>query len=470
MKKNNSNVKKLFSIVLAATLLVSALAGCTEKANDKDENGRTVISVGSWPTKAGTSLDNMNARKARFEENNPDVVIEPDEWAFDLKTFYAKAAGGQLPTVYTTNYTEAAQIISSGYSTELTDILSEYGYDGKFNQQVLDVVSKDGKIYAFPFASYAVGLAYNVDLMEAAGLMQEDGTPMQPKDWEEVREFAVKIKEATGKAGFLFPTGAVGGWLFTCLAWSYGVDFMEQDNEGNWKATFNTAECAEALQWLKDLRWKYNVVPENALIDSTEFNKLFGVGNAGMIISAGDYPRKVVQYGMGPDDSGIMALPAGPKRHVTMLGGSIYSVSPEATDDQIDAAMRWIEDSCTYEVTEDYKLTQENKMKEYKENNQLIGIKDLSIWSKDAESLQWYHQLIDENVNCNINHVRLYNEFVADCPAEIQTEEPVCAQELYQLLGSCIEEVLVNKDADCAKLLEAANSDFQSNYLDNLTY
>lgn len=268
----------------------------------------------------------------------------------------------------------------------------------------------------------------------------------------------------------MFPTGNLGGWLFTCLAWSYGVDFMEQGDDGKWTATFNSPECTEALQWLKDLRWKYNVLPENALIDSTEFNKLFGIGNAGMMISAGDYPRKVVQYGMGPDESGIMAIPKGPKAHITMLGGSIYSVSNKATKDQVDAAIRWIESGYTYKATEDYKMTWENKMKEYKENNQLIGIKDLSIWSKDAEALKWYHQLIDDNTNCNINHVRLYNEFVDNCPAEIRTEEPVCAQELYQVLGGCIEEIFVNKDADCASLLAAANADFQTNYLDNLTY
>lgn len=47
-------------------------------------------------------------------------------------------------------------------------------------------------------------MAYNVDLMEQAGLMDADGTPKQPKDWSEVAEFAVQIKEATGKPGIAF--------------------------------------------------------------------------------------------------------------------------------------------------------------------------------------------------------------------------------------------------------------------------
>ena len=40
-------------------------------------------------------------------------------------------------------------------------------------------------------------------MFEKAGLMNADGTPMQPKDWDEVVKFATKIKEATGKTGWL---------------------------------------------------------------------------------------------------------------------------------------------------------------------------------------------------------------------------------------------------------------------------
>ena len=51
-----------------------------------------------------------------------------------------------------------------------------------------------------------------------------------------------------------------------------------------------------------------------------------------------------------------------------------------------------------------------------------------------------------------------------------KAEEPICAQELYGILDNCIQEVLTNKDADCAALLEKACSDFQKNYLDNIEF
>ena len=71
----------------------------------------------------------------------------------------------------------------------------------------------------------------------------------------------------------------------------------------------------------------------------------------------------------------------------------------------------------------------------------------------------------------DLNHVKLYNDFVADLgDCKLHPEEPVCAQELYGILDNCIQAVLTDKNADCAELLKKANSDFQQNYLDNLDY
>ncbi len=460
---------KAVAMVAALTLTVGMLAGCGEKVNDKNEKGQTIVYTGGWPTKEGSNLDRHNARKELFMQNNSDVEIRPDTWSFDLKTFYAKAAGGQLPTVYNAHFTEANSIIESGYSADLTKILKKRGYEGMFNQQVIDLLSRDGKIYGFPTSCYIMGLTFNVELMQKAGLMEEDGTPKQPKDWYELAEFAQKIKEATGKSGMVFPTANnYGGWIFTPVAWSFGVNFMKENEDHTWTATFNTPEAVEALQFIKDLKWKYDVLPANTLINGEEMYKTFATGNAGMLIAAGDCPGNMVKYGMTPDQFGMMGLPAGPKKHVTLLGGMITALSPTATEDQIDASIRWIESDTNFNATEEFKTNLQRKYETELKNGQLVGIKSLSIWSQDSEALKYEHEMIDQYANSNPNHVRLYNEFVANCPAELHAEEPVCAQGLYGILDGCIQEVLTNKDADCKALIEKAVSDFQVNYLDNI--
>lgn len=463
-------LKKVLAVALAATLAVGCFAGCSN-GSDKDDQGRTKISVCAWPQKEGKDLDNANAKKARFEEANPDVVVEGSAWTFDRKTFYAKAAGGQLPTLFNTAYTEVAEIISSEYSANLSDVLKKRGYDGMFNEDIMKIVSNDDGVWAFPISAYVLGLSYNVDLFEAAGLMNADGTPKQPKDWNELAEFAVKIKNATGKSGFVFPTSSnMGGWIFTPVAWSYGVEFIEKDSDGKWVASFDTPECVAALQYIKDLKWKYDVLPSNSIIDGTEYYKTFATGNAGMMITAGDVAKYCVQYDMNVDSLGIMALPAGPKKHVTLLGGSVYCVSENSTEDQIDAAIRWLELAYNFNATDEFKKNKTNEIQKQLDDGQLVGIKSMSVWSGNAEGLKFEQELIDEKANSNPNHVKLYNDFVANCPAEIHAEIATCAQELYGILDGCIQEVLTNKNADCEKLIKGAVSDFQKNYLDNLTY
>jgi len=244
---------------------------------------------------------------------------------------------------------------------------------------------------------------------------------------------------------------------------------MEKDADGKWKATFNTPEAAEALQFVKDMKWEHDILPSNTLIDGTEWQKIFGTGNAGITFAAGEYPANVVpKYGIQPNQIGLIAMPKGPKNHVTLLAGDVTCVSNVATEDQIDAAVRWLGGEITYKVTDEFKVNKAKEIDAKLANNQIVGIKSISVWSQDAEAVKYEHQLIDEKANVNPNHVKLYNEFAANCPCEIRAEEPVNAQELYKILDGCLQEVLSNKDADVKAILEKANSDFQVNYLDTL--
>ncbi len=463
---------KITAFALSAVMSVTLLSGCGNKVTDKDEQGRTIISVGGWPTKEGKEKENIEARKARFEEANKDFVIQGDQWRFDLKSFYAKAAAGQLPVIYNTYFTEVSQIIAAGYSADLTDELKKQGLYDKINKDVLKIVSKDGRVYAFPHAAYIFGIAYNVDDFQAAGLMNADGTPQQPKTWDELAQFAVKLKQTTGRPGFVFPTANNnGGWQFTQIAWSYGANFMEKGSDGKWKAVFNSPEAAEALQWIKDLKWKYDVLPANTLIDHTELYKTFGTRGASMVIGAGDTPGKIVSYDMKPNSIGMMAIPAGPKKWVTLMGGGVYAISNKASEKQIEGALKWLQMTCTPDASDEYKTNTEESIQRRIENGELVTVKSMSQWNTESSALKFRDEMIDKYANGDPAHVKLYNDFVQDLGGcELRPEEPVCAQELYGILDNCIQEVLTNKDADPKTLLEKANSDFQKNYLDNLDY
>ena len=97
-------VRRTVAVLTAAVLSAGIFAGCGRKTGDKTKDGRTLITVGNWPAQKGKELDRANEQKAEFEKANPDVVVEPDLWTFDIQTFYAKATGGKLPGIYNTAF------------------------------------------------------------------------------------------------------------------------------------------------------------------------------------------------------------------------------------------------------------------------------------------------------------------------------------------------------------------------------
>lgn len=469
MKKEK--LKKVFAAVLATVMTAGAFAGCSG-GKDKSGDGKIHISVSPWPAKEGKDLDTANKGKAEFEKENPDVVLTGDSWQFDIQSFYPKAEAGMLPTVFSLPLTEIKKISEGGYYRDWTDVLKKYDMYDKFTDKALDLVkNSDGEMVGWPWQMYMLGLAVNIDMFEKAGLMEADGTPMQPNNWDELAEFAVKIKEATGKSGFSLPTSNnEGGWIFTNIAWSYGTSFMKKTSDGKWKATFDSDECAAALQFVKDLKWKYNVLPESTITTNNEINQNFAVGNTAMAIASDGIRKSVATFGMAPNSLGMVALPAGPKRHVALIGGSVFVLANNATDDQVDACLRYYKRAYNPFANDSVKEQKTSAIQRELDANCAVGTYQMSVWKDGTDNMKLQKELIDQYCNINKNHVRLYNESQNDKNIEIQAEEPACAQDLYGILDNCIQQVLTDKDADCKAILKKANSDFQTNFLDNIAY
>lgn len=460
--------KRFLAVVLVAIFCCSVMVGCGKTEKKAVDGNKISFTVGNWPTEKGAELDYMNDLKEQFEKKYSNITIVPDTWKFSVDTFYAKAASGQLPNLYSTNFTEVEQIMKNGYSRDITGTLKNNGYYDNFNKQVLGVVSKDNKVYSFPYNAYTLGIAYDTELFRKAGLMNEDDTPIVPQTWDELREMAVKIKEATGVPGFIFPTSQnCGGWMFTCLAWSFGVDFMEQDSEGKWKATFGTEECAEALQYIKDLKWKYDVLPATTNIGFNEMYTLWCTGRGAMLLTSNQIGASVKSNQMDMNHVGMFRVPAGPKRQVSLLGGKVYNISPETTDEQTEAILKFIEFQGNSPYSDEESMANfEKSQKTNVESNIIVGLKGMSVWNEDTDRQQKRNEIIDKYTNVNANHFKDYNDSLIDGDIEIQAEEPIYCQELYGILDNCIQRVLTDKNADCREIVNEAANKFQKNYLD----
>lgn len=462
----NKKLLSLVSAVLAGTLALSC-TGCNGKNSSSGD--KIQISVSNWPNKDAdkTKYEAQMKIKEGFEKKYPDIEIIPDEWVFDLQTFNAKAEGGTLPTIYSPFLTEAERINENGYAYDVTDLMKQYGYYDKISNFFMDTISHNGKVYHIPGNIYSLGLCINNDVMQEAGLVNDDGTAQIPKTFDELKYMSKTIKEKTGKAGLVMPTTSnYGGWIFTSIAWNYDVQFMEQDKDGKWISTFNSPEMETALQYLYDMKWEDDSLPANTLVNAENCTSLVGTGQAAMslmnIYQVESLPRT---YGLDKNSIVFANLPAGPSGHYTLMGGGTYVIAPNATEEQADAAMKWLEYTGVLPIEDDEAVeTQRIQFQEaYDGGIDIIGIRGLNAWDSDYYHEKTGHYLVDEYLNVDPSHISDYNDHDG---ISYHVEEPVCAQELYAILDKCIQEVLTNKNVDIKATIKQASEEFQNNYLD----
>lgn len=460
--------KKILSLMLAVTVVTGLMASCANK-KETVADGKVVISVGCWPDEEANPKEYAARmqQKEEFEAANPDIVIEPDTWVYDVQTFAAKAEGGTLPTLYNVFATDARKIMELEYSADVTEAMKNNGYYEAISDEIMNEISLDGKVYMIPLSVYSLGLVLNLNLFREAGLMNADGTPQVPETFDDVKSMAKVIKEKTGKAGFLFPTtGNGGGWNFTNLAWSFGGSFMEETGDG-WKSSF-TDGVTEALEFLHNMKWEDNSLPVETLINNSDAMKLVGTDQAAMAFAnPGQVNLLTSQYGMSTENIGYAKMPEGPAGRIALMGGEYMAIAPNSTAEQIDAAFKWLEfrgSTPSTELTEESKAAVRRSYQSQKDSGNVIGIKDISIWT-DTNAVQAYkYEVMEEMRNIDEKNVAHYNNKEG---IKYHTEERMCAQELYALLDSCIQEVLNNEGADCKAVIDKAEADFQNNYLNN---
>ncbi|WP_163192343.1 ABC transporter substrate-binding protein [Clostridium thermarum] len=465
--------KRLSLLLLSAVLAVSSLAGCKKTEEPKDtptttptttptesteKHEKVTIKIGMWPEDTNADqIELFNNYKLLCESKYDWITVEPAHYKYSVESFIPLAESGQLPTVFETWFTEPQKLIANGYVADITEQLKANGWYDSMDPRVRELLSKDGKIYGVPRDGYALGMFINIPLFKQAGLMDGD-IPKYPKTMQELAETAKIIKEKTGKAGFvMLSKDNSGGWHFSNIAWAFGAELQVQEN-GKWKANLNSKEAVEAMQFVKDLKWKYNALTDEILQDWSSGMQAIGTGNAAMYFAAQDaisVPTK--DYGLPKDDIALVPMPAGPGGQYSLMGGTPYMFSATATPEEIDAALKFLEIMGRAPVlNEDTEKGLEDDAK-YRKDNGIPVIPSFQVWTnKDYINKVEEVRKNYENINYN-----LYKDYFEISAKTLRTEEPNLTQDMYAELYPIIQEVLTNENADIQQLLDKANSNFQ---------
>lgn len=461
MRKNI--FKRVISVALVVAMATVMLTGCGDSG--KEDDGKTVLSLGIWPS--DDLVDNVAMHEGyveKFNEINPDVTVKPDHYVYATDTFVSLAESGNCPTIFETWFTEPQKLINQGLVTDITEQLKERGWDTQMNSSILEILSdKDGKIYGIARDAYALGIMCNVELFEAAGLVDKDGVPIFPKTWDELAQTAKTIKDKTGAAGFcLLAKDNSGGWHFSNLAWCFGATLCIDNGDGTYTSNLASPEAIAAMKYVYDLKWKYDVLTADPTSeDWTSGFQNIGTGACAMYIGGNDAVDQPTQvFGLDVTKLAIGPIPAGPNGdQYSLTGGTPYMFAKDATPEEIDAALDYLE---IMGKTPDVNDTLRLGLQQDAANRQKNGVpvlKTLPCWTNqersDAEA-----QVIAEYQNVN---PKMFDSFFAATEKEnnLRSEEPGDAQKMYEQITNVLQTVVTDKDCDIEELMKKANDNYQ---------
>ncbi|WP_369372448.1 ABC transporter substrate-binding protein [Promicromonospora sp. Populi] len=436
---------------VGALTTLTACSGLTPSSDggaaaELDPDAEVSITVGDYPTAdKPEERAAFDAQLDAFREANPNITIEPSTEVWDAQTFQAKLAGGTLPTVMGVSLTYSHELIADGQLPDMTPYLEELGLIDDLNPLALaNVQDEEGRIYTIPTGLFSVGLAYNRDIFEQAGL--DPDSP--PTTWEEVREAARTIsEEVPDVAGYAqMTTNNTGGWMLTTMTYSMGGRI--QDDAGT-EAVMGD-ETTQALQLLHDMRWEDDSMGDQFLYDQDAARQAFAADDIGILLQAPDIYKPIVQdYEFDPADLGVTELPQANGVNGTLTGGTLKLFDVQATPNQLLAAAKWIQ---FYEFDKYYDedIAIDRAEADAAAGNP-VGIPGLPPVSPevDEQYIGWIDPLIDVPRDQFQGYI--------DSELELIGEPPTSTQETYAALDPVVQKILTDENADIEQEIADAN-------------
>jgi len=438
---------------LAVFGIVASLAACTTGGS---ASGKTEIRVATFPPGAdAAAYEAFATQEAQFEKLNPDIDVIGVEYEWTGPTFAVQLAGGSLPDVFTVPFTDAKTLLENGQLMDVTKEVTDLGYADKFNPIILDAVKDaDGNIFGFPRQAYAMGLQYNRDLFEQAGLDPDN----PPTTWDEVRAAAKAISEKTGKAGYAQMTmNNTGGWQLTAGTVAHGGRTQVDNGDGTYTSTINNPGTVADLEFLHDLRWEDNSMGSNFLLDWGVINQEFAAGNIGMYTSGSDlYTALVRDFSLDPDVYGLTVIPTDGDDPGTLGGGDIAVVSPTVDDTVKAAAVKWIDWYYMQKLLDKDAAVADAEA--LVASDQAVGTPVLPVL--DQATYEQSREWIADYINVPLDQMSgFFNGIFEQTPVG---EPKGKTQEIYALLDSVVQAVLTDENADIDALLTQADKDAQA--------
>lgn len=253
--------------VIGVVALLAAWSWSTAQAATK---------INAWSGLSGDDKGRWEEMIKAFNASQKDVEVVPSFYQWDLmhsKLVTSIQAGG-TPEVLLMWVTVLPEMASFGALQPMDELLGEAGVKAEdFVPRAWNLGVIGGKRYGLPLDTHILGLFYNTELFEKAGL--DPNRP--PQTMEEFIAAAKKLTIAPNQWGLA---------IHSSTAWPvrYWMAFLQQQGGSMFtsdlkKAAFNDAKGRAAFQFMSDLIHVHKVAPPVM----TDINKAFLTKQAAMI-------------------------------------------------------------------------------------------------------------------------------------------------------------------------------------------
>lgn len=323
---------------LGSAVLLLALAACT---GSEDTSGSTAVgeldedeevTLTWWHGQNAEAAAILDGLVEEYETDHPNVTIEASNGAATtdelLQKLQAGFASDSYPDITYAFGNWATELGVSGRTLDIADLVAEpdSGWQ-EFPEAARATATVDEQVIGMPAVVDNLGIIYNTELFDAAGLDYPD----ESWTWEDFRAAAAELNDPERNIfGTAYPVSGTEDtvWRFWPQLWQNGGDVL--DEEG--MPAFNSEAGVEALEL-----WRQMAVEDQSVYLDQNGNKYaesFYAGNIGMIISGPWVLYDLKQQGT---PYGVSVLPGTDGDHQTISGPDLW-VLLDHDDEQRAAA------------------------------------------------------------------------------------------------------------------------------------
>lgn len=338
---------KVLSVTMSLLLAGGMLAGCGSSSTDTASTTAAASKEATEAsTQAGSSETNSDGKTTitfwhymsedkegkyvkeavdKFNASQNEIYVEQQYFPRDelMKQYTIGVVSGELPDVGMVDNPDHNSYASMGVFEDITDLYKNSD-DQHFLEGSIGSCYYEGKLYGVPWGNNCLGLFYNKDLLDAAGVEV-------PTTWSELEDACAKL---TTKGVYGLAISAIGNeeGTFQYMPWllSAGGSVYDMGSDASKKS----------MSYLKGLLDKGYISKECVNWTQADAEKQFASGQAAMMIN-GPW-----QFSGLADDApdlkyGVAQVPkADDGDYASILGGENIGI---CTGANVDAAWKFVQ-------------------------------------------------------------------------------------------------------------------------------